>query len=248
MTFTTPMTSGLRSESSNLPHRSFTPRALELGAEASEIGRSLEVPDLEMLGLALQGATLVAGAQVDRGMRCLDEAAVTALAGEATIPISGAWVCCFLVSACTAVLDYERAVEWCDRIAAFAERYGSRYMLAFCRANYGAIDMWRGRWSDAEGTDPQRRNLADEAIWLGRLLTHLLPDEPEPLGLLALMLHAQARRPARRDAAGSYVPLARQDPSRSRTATPSSPRTTSRHRADVPSRTSGRTRRACRHR
>jgi hypothetical protein len=39
-----------------------------------------------------------------------------------------------LVSACTAVLDYERAFEWCDRIAEFAERYGSRYMLAFCRS------------------------------------------------------------------------------------------------------------------
>ncbi|MCG2591534.1 RNA polymerase subunit sigma-70 [Ramlibacter sp. XY19] len=69
-------------------------------------------------------------------------------------------------------------------------------------------------WSDAEGTDPQRRNLADEAIWLGRLLAQLLPQEPEPLGLLALMLHAQARRPARRDARGGYVPLAQQDPSR----------------------------------
>jgi RNA polymerase sigma-70 factor (ECF subfamily) len=69
-------------------------------------------------------------------------------------------------------------------------------------------------WSDAEGTDPQRRNLADEAIWLGRLLANLLPDEPEALGLLALMLHAQARRPARRDDAGAYVPLAQQDVAR----------------------------------
>ena len=69
-------------------------------------------------------------------------------------------------------------------------------------------------WSDAEGTDPQRRNLADEAIWLGRLLANLLPDEAEVLGLLALMLHAQARRPARRDDAGAYVPLAQQDVAR----------------------------------
>ena len=72
-------------------------------------------------------------------MRCLDEATATALGGEATIPISSAWACCFLVTACTAVLDYERAFEWCDRIAEFAERYGSRYMLAFCRAEYGAV-------------------------------------------------------------------------------------------------------------
>ena len=108
------------------------------------------MPDLEMLGLALEGATLVACAQVQEGMRCLDEATVTALQGEATVPISGAWACCFLVTACTAVRDYERAFEWCDRIAEFAERYGSRYMLAFCRAEYGAVHLWRGRWKQAE--------------------------------------------------------------------------------------------------
>ena len=52
------------------------------------------------------------------------------------------------------------------------------------------------------------RNLAEEALWLGRLVVSLLPDEPEALGLLALMLHAEARHAARRDAAGAYVPLA----------------------------------------
>src|ERR671922_1362945 len=103
-----------------------------------------------MLGLALQGATLVARAQVADGMRYLDEATATALAGEATIPISSAWACCFLVTACSAVRDYERAFEWCDRIAEFAEGYGSRYMLAFCRAEYGAVRLWRGEWVDAE--------------------------------------------------------------------------------------------------
>ena len=58
----------------------------------------------------------------------------------------------------------------------------------------------------------RRRNLAEEAIWLGRLVATLLPDEPEALGLLALMLHAEARRAARRNAQGEYVPLADQDP------------------------------------
>ncbi|MFC5498295.1 RNA polymerase sigma factor [Caenimonas terrae] len=66
-------------------------------------------------------------------------------------------------------------------------------------------------WADATGTDARRRNLADEAIWLGRLLAALLPGEPEALGLLALMLHAHARRGGRRDADGAYVPLAQQD-------------------------------------
>lgn len=67
-------------------------------------------------------------------------------------------------------------------------------------------------WSDPGGTESRRRNLAEEGIWLGRLVTSLMPDEPEALGLLALMLHAEARRAARRSSAGNYVPLAEQDP------------------------------------
>lgn len=67
-------------------------------------------------------------------------------------------------------------------------------------------------WSDPVGTEIRRRDLAEEAIWLGRLVASLLPDEPEALGLLALMLHAEARRGARRSAEGDYVPLADQDP------------------------------------
>jgi len=67
-------------------------------------------------------------------------------------------------------------------------------------------------WSDPAGTEARDRNLTDEGIWLGQLVGVLLPDEPEALGLLALMLHAQARRGARRDAQGGYVPLAEQDP------------------------------------
>jgi len=66
-------------------------------------------------------------------------------------------------------------------------------------------------WSDPAGTEARRRNLAEEGIWLGRLVASLLPDEPEALGLLALMLHAEARRGARRNAQGDYVPLADQD-------------------------------------
>jgi RNA polymerase sigma-70 factor, ECF subfamily len=67
-------------------------------------------------------------------------------------------------------------------------------------------------WSDPAGAEARRRNLAEEAIWLGRLVVSLLPDQPEALGLLALMLYARARRDARRDAEGEYVPLAEQDP------------------------------------
>jgi predicted RNA polymerase sigma factor len=67
-------------------------------------------------------------------------------------------------------------------------------------------------WTDPGGTDAARRDLADEALFLSRVVTELLPSEPEALGLLALMLHAESRRPARRNPNGDYVPLAEQDP------------------------------------
>jgi predicted RNA polymerase sigma factor len=66
-------------------------------------------------------------------------------------------------------------------------------------------------WTDPGGTDVVRRGLAEEALFLSRLVADLLPEEPEALGLLALMLHADARRHARRNAEGEYVPLADQD-------------------------------------
>jgi RNA polymerase sigma-70 factor (ECF subfamily) len=67
-------------------------------------------------------------------------------------------------------------------------------------------------WSDASGADARRRNLAEEAIWLARVVVSLLPSEAEALGLLSLMLYAQARAEARRDAQGEFVPLAEQNP------------------------------------
>jgi len=66
-------------------------------------------------------------------------------------------------------------------------------------------------WTDSGGTDIARRDLAEEALFLGQLITQLLPQEPEALGLMALMLYVEARRPARRNAQGEYVPLAEQD-------------------------------------
>jgi RNA polymerase sigma-70 factor (ECF subfamily) len=65
-------------------------------------------------------------------------------------------------------------------------------------------------WDDAPGAETAR-DLATEAIWLAETLAALLPLEPEPKGLLALMLYAWSRRKARRDPAGAYIPLADQD-------------------------------------
>ncbi|KIL40018.1 RNA polymerase sigma70 factor [Gordoniibacillus kamchatkensis] len=65
-------------------------------------------------------------------------------------------------------------------------------------------------WEEVHGGDSRLKGLTGEAIYLGRLLVRLLPDEPEAKGLLALMLHCEARRDARRNQAGEYVPLTEQ--------------------------------------
>jgi len=67
-------------------------------------------------------------------------------------------------------------------------------------------------WDDMAGTDQRGRDLAEEAIWLARVLLQLMPTEAEVQGLLALMLHCEARRPARRGVDGRYIPLSEQDP------------------------------------
>src|SRR5262249_8735390 len=69
-------------------------------------------------------------------------------------------------------------------------------------------------YSASSGDDLVRGELCDEAIRLARLLADLMPDEPEVLGLLALLLLTESRRAARTGPDGSVVLLRDQDRSR----------------------------------
>jgi RNA polymerase sigma-70 factor (ECF subfamily) len=64
-------------------------------------------------------------------------------------------------------------------------------------------------WRDLADNLPA--DFANEALYLGRLVATMMSDQPEALGMLALMLHAEARRKARRSSDGAYVPLDEQD-------------------------------------
>jgi RNA polymerase sigma-70 factor (ECF subfamily) len=66
-------------------------------------------------------------------------------------------------------------------------------------------------YTASSGDNLARDDLSAEAVQLGRLLAALMPDEPEVLGLLALMLLIESRRPARTDPEGDLVRLADQD-------------------------------------
>ena len=66
-------------------------------------------------------------------------------------------------------------------------------------------------YSARSGDPTARAQLAEEGLWLGRLLLRVFPSDPETMGLMALMLLQQARAPARFDAAGAIVLLEHQD-------------------------------------
>jgi RNA polymerase sigma-70 factor (ECF subfamily) len=83
----------------------------------------------------------------------------------------------------------------------------SQRLQAVLNAIYAA---YGAGWEDVAATPGT--GLADEALWLARVLREQMPQEPEVRGLLALILHCEARRPARRSAAGHFIALADQDP------------------------------------
>jgi RNA polymerase sigma-70 factor (ECF subfamily) len=88
------------------------------------------------------------------------------------------------------------------------ERELPQRLDAVLEAIYAAFGIG---WDDMAGVDQRGRDLSEEAIWLGRVLLELMAGEAEVRGLLALMLHCEARRRARRGPDGRYIPLSEQD-------------------------------------
>jgi RNA polymerase sigma-70 factor (ECF subfamily) len=99
------------------------------------------------------------------------------------------------------------------RDAAIPYRVPSRHRLPERTVAVLAVlyALFNEGYTASVGADLLRRGLCAEAVRLGRLLAELMPDEPEALGLLALMLLHDSRRAARVDAAGDLVVLEDQD-------------------------------------
>ena len=126
-----------------------TAKARQLAARAVELGRMFGSPELEMLGLGLEGRALVSDGELAEGMGRLDEATTVALAGEARLLYCVAWACCYLISACERVRDFDRAAQWCERVGEFCSQHDI-FLLNTCRAHYASVLSWQGRWDEAE--------------------------------------------------------------------------------------------------
>ncbi len=150
-------------------------KAKVLALRARELGRELEVVSLEMFALAVEGLALVNEGEVVDGMRCLDEATAAALAGEFEEIVPAGWTFCFLLNACERVRDYERAAEWCRKVEEFSRRIRTNFVTLACRAHYGAVLTWHGRWVEAEQslTEATGRLGLERPSWSGLAIVRL---------------------------------------------------------------------------
>ena len=123
---------------------------LRLSTEAGEHARSHGALDIEMTARTLQGLALVSLGRVAEGTQLLDEGAAAASAGELHDPLAIGSCFCNMIIACERTRDFERAGQWCERLAAFCDRTGQRPLLALCRAHHGAVLTMRGDWPEAE--------------------------------------------------------------------------------------------------
>jgi LuxR family maltose regulon positive regulatory protein len=125
-------------------------RACDLSARGLSVAQEVGSKDLEMVARALQGLAMVATGAVAAGMRDLDEVNAAMLAGEMTDRVAIGLAGCYMVAACDRMHDYERAVQWCERMKLFSASWGFRALIAKCRAQYASLCLWRGLWSEAE--------------------------------------------------------------------------------------------------
>jgi ATP/maltotriose-dependent transcriptional regulator MalT len=150
-------------------------KAREFAVRARELGAHLGVISLEMFALSVEGIALVNEGEVADGMRCLDEATAAALAGEYEEIVPAGWTCCLLLNACERARDYERAAEWCTKVEDFGRRMRINFVTGACRAHYGAVLTWQGRWAEAEQelTSAVEYLVAERPTWSGLAIVRL---------------------------------------------------------------------------
>ena len=125
-------------------------RALAAGIRASAIARRLDLGDLEVVGLALQGLAMTSAGDVEGGMARLDASVAAATSGDVADPMWMGKVCCWLIAACSQNRDVTRAADWCRRVEAICAERDLAPLFNVCRIQYASVQVARGSWREAE--------------------------------------------------------------------------------------------------
>jgi DNA-binding CsgD family transcriptional regulator len=123
---------------------------LRLAQEGLRLARAGHCTDAEVLATAMNGLALVMDAKPDEGLALLDEAAAAALGGDVADAYAAGLTCCYLISACDRIRDYERAAQWCARLREFSTRQRFAILLTTCRLQYASVLISRGEWDEAD--------------------------------------------------------------------------------------------------
>jgi LuxR family maltose regulon positive regulatory protein len=194
-----------------------TATAIRLAREAAEIARSAARPDLEAMGLALEGEALVAEGEFVEGLRLLDGAAATAIASATDDLACVTTTCCSMLAACELAGDIERASQWCEVTTEYALRYGMRNIFAICRTSYAGVLISCGRWQEAEAELEQAaREFAQIRPGMPSQATARLAELRRRQGRFAEAAELFAQVAGRRDAllGSAALALARDDAER----------------------------------
>ncbi len=132
-----------------LVHNDFDTAARKI-EEARAVAAALRLHDVELLSLGLEGVALVSRCRIEEGMRRLDEVTAAAVGGEISPEEAAGNATCYLLTACERVQDFDRAIQWFEKVRERYERV--RYIPAsmFCRDHLVGVLLWRGEWAEAE--------------------------------------------------------------------------------------------------
>ena len=148
---------------------SFNHGAIDEGAQhvdnAHVIGTRFNDRNLIALGLTLQGASLVFGSEIQRGLALVDEGALEAVSGELD-PYAAGSIYCMTMGVCRAVADFRRAADWTEAVTRWCERQSITAFPGVCRVQRAEIKRLRG---DLSGAEDEAREAMAELMTFGRL-------------------------------------------------------------------------------
>jgi len=156
--------------------------ARRMASRAAVLARRAGLSDFEALAVSLEGLMRLSTGDVAGGVRCLDEASATVIAGEVTNLTAAGLTLCQLMYACERIGDFDRARQWCAAAKQFSDDRGFPIIMSICRPHYAAVLMWRGHWAEAE-----------EHLQIGsRELTEFGP--PYAIGAIAMLARLRWRQ------------------------------------------------------
>ena len=123
--------------------------ALARARQVRDYGRRHGDPDLQVLGLALEGFALARQGRMAEGMALLDEAMTSTLGGQ-TGPFATAMTYCRTLGVCVDAFDYRRALEWTRAVESCSVGSQPGGFAGDCRTHKVVLLKVRGEWARAE--------------------------------------------------------------------------------------------------